>query len=165
MYWCGVHSDTEWSDNFDTQWHIKMSQLLRQSAFFERTFCNFEIDFPRAFLVEAFFWKSQKSNELFSLWTFRTSLFIGCSGLYCLILVVGCLVFLTSEIVTHHVPLHYFEVSEDKTNSQIRPYIFDHFWVARFSDLPVGRVFLPQILEFLKKNPHKPVVSLLTKLD
>jgi len=39
----------------------------------------------------------------------KTSLFIGCSGLYCLILVVGCLVFLTSEIVTHHVPLHYFE--------------------------------------------------------
>lgn len=60
-------------------------------------------------------WFTQKSAERkvnVSHSLYRTSLFIGCSGLYCLILVVGCLVFLTSEIVTHHVPLHYFEVGQ-----------------------------------------------------
>ena len=41
----------------------------------------------------------------------RTSLFITISGLYGLFLVVVCIAFLASEVATHSVPLHYFEVS------------------------------------------------------
>ena len=41
----------------------------------------------------------------------RTSLFKGCSALYCLLLVVTCVSFLSSEVVTNSVPLHYFEVT------------------------------------------------------
>lgn len=41
----------------------------------------------------------------------RTSLFITCSGLYGLFLVVVCIAFLASEVATHGVPLHYFEVN------------------------------------------------------
>ncbi|TRY73432.1 hypothetical protein TCAL_01516 [Tigriopus californicus] len=39
----------------------------------------------------------------------KTSLFIVCSGLYALLLIVICATFLTSEIATHSIPLHYFE--------------------------------------------------------
>ena len=42
--------------------------------------------------------------------SFRTSLFIVCSLLYGILLVVVCVVFLTAELVTDSVPLHYFEV-------------------------------------------------------
>ena len=42
---------------------------------------------------------------------YRTSLFITISGLYGLFLFVVCIAFLASEIATHSVPLHYFEVS------------------------------------------------------
>jgi hypothetical protein len=46
----------------------------------------------------------------------RTSLFKGCSALYCLLLVVTCVSFLTSEVVTNSVPLHYFEVTTSNPN-------------------------------------------------
>ena len=42
----------------------------------------------------------------------RTSLFIICSGLYAILLVVICATLLAAEIATNHVPLHYFEVRE-----------------------------------------------------
>ena len=40
---------------------------------------------------------------------FRTSLFITCSCLYAILLVIICLAFLTSEVVTDNSPLHYYE--------------------------------------------------------
>ena len=40
---------------------------------------------------------------------FRTSLFITCSCLYAFLLVIICLAFLTSEVVTDNSPLHYYE--------------------------------------------------------
>ena len=42
----------------------------------------------------------------------RTSLFITCSGLYGIFLVVFCVSLLATEIATHSVPLHYFEVRQ-----------------------------------------------------
>eukprot|EP00090_Calanus_glacialis_P046669 TRINITY_DN9275_c0_g1_i2.p1 TRINITY_DN9275_c0_g1~~TRINITY_DN9275_c0_g1_i2.p1 ORF type:complete len:884 (-),score=100.29 TRINITY_DN9275_c0_g1_i2:461-2989(-) len=39
----------------------------------------------------------------------KTSLFITCSGLYAFLLIVICLAFLTSEVVTDNSPLHYYE--------------------------------------------------------
>jgi len=39
----------------------------------------------------------------------KQSLFITCSGLYAFLLIVICLAFLTSEVVTDNSPLHYYE--------------------------------------------------------
>ena len=49
---------------------------------------------------------------LFFLFLCRTSLFIVCSGLYGLLLVVVCVAFLSAELATNQIPLHYFEVSD-----------------------------------------------------
>merc|ERR1719167_1627533 len=39
----------------------------------------------------------------------KTSLFITCSALYAFLLIIICLAFLTSEVVTDNSPLHYYE--------------------------------------------------------
>ena len=51
-----------------------------------------------------------KPNPMKKLFFSRTSLFITCSGLYGIFLVVFCVSLLATEIATHSVPLHYFEV-------------------------------------------------------
>mgnify|MGYP001225222406 CR=1 FL=1 len=43
------------------------------------------------------------------IFVFRTSLFITCSFLYAFLLIIICLAFLTSEVVTDNSPLHYYE--------------------------------------------------------
>ena len=59
---------------------------------------------------------------VFFLFLCRTSLFIVCSGLYGLLLVVVCVAFLSAELATNQIPLHYFEVRdrqrEENANTQ-----------------------------------------------
>jgi hypothetical protein len=50
------------------------------------------------------------TDVLFELCVHRSSLFITCSALYAFLIIVICIAFLTSEVVTDNSPLHYYEV-------------------------------------------------------
>ena len=78
-----------------------------------------------------------KPNPMKKLFFSRTSLFITCSGLYGIFLVVFCVSLLATEIATHSVPLHYFEVRQIQgcqklyfINSNITSLVDDHFEFA-----------------------------------
>lgn len=48
-------------------------------------------------------------KKIFS-FCFRTSLFIIMSFIYAKLLVVVCIAYVISEVVTHNIPLYYYEV-------------------------------------------------------
>jgi hypothetical protein len=57
------------------------------------------------------------TDVLFELCVHRSSLFITCSALYAFLIIVICIAFLTSEVVTDNSPLHYYEVDTHGTNN------------------------------------------------
>ncbi len=53
------------------------------------------------------------TDVLFEPCVHRSSLFITCSALYAFLIIVICIAFLTSEVVTDNSPLHYYEVDTE----------------------------------------------------